>query len=216
VGPRTTRMHSDVLIAAHASRPATIESRGAVAARRTGRDTVHLVSAAAGPLGGDTIHLRVTVEHGARLRLCSVAAMIVLPGIDGPASHIRWSIDVAGHLEINPQPTLVAARASHTSETRVRLTNSASVRIHERVQIGRSGEREGFWSGLLHADLDGAPLLRHRVELGTGSLADDEIAAPRAYVGEFRYPGPCTGMAGVTLELAGGGCLSSWQGDRLD
>jgi urease accessory protein len=209
-------MHSDVLIAARANRLATIESRGAVAARRTGPDTVHMVSAAAGPLGGDTIHVRVAVEPGARLRLCSVAATIVLPGTNAPTSRICWSIDVEGQLEIDPQPLLVAARASHASETRVRLTNSASVRIHERVQIGRSGEREGFWSGLLHADLDGAPLLRHRVELGTGSLADDEIAAPRAYVGEFRYPGPCTGMAGMTLELAGGGCLSTWQGDRLD
>lgn len=209
-------MHSDVLIAARPDRPATIECRGAVAARRTGRDTVHLVSAAAGPLGGDTIHLRVTVEPGARLRLCSVAATIVLPGTAGPASRVCWSIDVAGHLDLDPQPTLVAARASHASETRVQLTDTATVRIHERVQIGRSGEREGFWSGSLHADIDGAPLLRHRVELGTGSLADDDIAAPRAYVGEFRYPGPCTDMAGVTLPLAGGGCLASWQGDRLD
>lgn len=209
-------MHSDVLIAAQPDRPARIECRGAVAARRTGRDTVHLVSAAAGPLGGDTIHLRVTVEPGARLRLCSVAATIVLPGADGPASCVCWSVDVAGDLEIDLQPTLVAARASHTSQTQVRLTDAATVRIHERVQIGRSGEREGFWSGSLHADLDGAPLLRHRVELGTGSLADDEIAAPRAYVGEFRYPGPGTDMAGVTLPLAGGGYLASWQGDRLD
>jgi urease accessory protein len=209
-------MHSDVLIAAHPDRAATIECRGALAGRRTGRDTVHLVSTAAGPLGGDTIHLRVTVEPGARLRLCSVAATIVLPAVNGPASRVCWSIDVAGDLDIDPQPTLVAAGASHTTETHVRLTDAATVRIHERVQIGRSGEREGFWSGSLHADLDGAPLLRHRVELGTGSLADDEIAAPRAYVGEFRYPGPCTDMAGVTLPLAGGGCLASWQGDRLD
>jgi urease accessory protein len=209
-------MHSDVLIAAHPGRPATIQCRGALAARRTGRDTVHLVSAAAGPLGGDTIDFRVTVEPGARLRLCSVAATIVLPGTDGFASRVSWTIDVAGDLDLDPQPTLIAGAASHTSQMRVQLTDTATVRIYERVQIGRSGEREGFWSGALHADLDGVPLLRHRVELGTGSLADDEIAAPRAYFGEFHYPGPCTGMAGVTLPLGGGGCLASWQGERLD
>jgi urease accessory protein len=209
-------MHSDVLIAAHPDRPATIECRGALAGRRTGPDTVHLLSAAAGPLGGDTIDLRVIVGQGARLRLCSVAATIVLPGIHGPSSCVRWSIDVAGELEIDPQPTLVAARSNHTTQTRLKLTETATVRIHERVQIGRSGEREGFWSGALHADIDGVPLLRHRIELGTASLADDQIAAPRAYVGEFRYPGPDTGMAGVVLPLAGGGYLASWQGDRLD
>ncbi len=37
---------------------------GGVAARRTGADTVHLVSTAATPLGGDAIHLRVVVEAG--------------------------------------------------------------------------------------------------------------------------------------------------------
>ena len=60
--------------------------------------------------------------------------------------------------------------------------------MRERVQIGRSFERQGFWSGALHADVDGAPLLRHRVEVGTGSVADDELGAPRACVSELRYP----------------------------
>ncbi len=58
-------------------------------------------------------------------------------------------------------------------------------------------------------------MLRHRVELGSGSLADDEIAAPRASISEFHYPRGDVEAAGVTLALAGGGCLSTWQGDRL-
>jgi len=36
--------------------------------------------------------------------------------------------------------------------------------------------------------VDGTPLLRHRIELGAGSLADDELEAPRACVSELRYP----------------------------
>ena len=63
---------------------------------RTGRpaapnaDTVHLVSAAATPLGGDTISVRVVVEAGARLRLRSVAATVALPGAATLESHAIW------------------------------------------------------------------------------------------------------------------------------
>ncbi|PRC46553.1 hypothetical protein C6A85_89495, partial [Mycobacterium sp. ITM-2017-0098] len=99
--------------------------------------------------------------------------------------------------------------------TRLTLSEAGSLRLRERVQIGRTGERHGFWTGSLHADVDGSPLLRHRVELGNGSFADDEIAAPRACVSELHYPRADADAMGVTLALAGGGCLATWQGDRL-
>ena len=89
------------------------------------------------------------------------------------------------------------------------------MRLRERVQIGRSFERQGFWSGSLHADVDGAPLLRHRIELGTGSVADDELGTPRACVSELRYPETTFDAAGTLLELAAGGSLATWQGERL-
>ena len=89
------------------------------------------------------------------------------------------------------------------------------MRPRERIQIGRSGEHQGFWSGSLHADIDGSPLLRHRIELGNGSVADDELGAPLACISELHYPDSDVETAGVTLALAGGGCLSTWQGKRL-
>ena len=55
-------MRSEVVVVACAGRPPRIEHTGGIAARRTGRDTVHLVSAAATPLGGDLITIRVVVE----------------------------------------------------------------------------------------------------------------------------------------------------------
>ena len=59
-----------------------------------------------------------------------------------------------------------------------------------------------------------SPLLRHRIELGTGSVADDELAAPLACVSELRYPETRSRRRRATLlALAGGGCLSTWQGD---
>lgn len=208
-------MRSDVVIVARPGRSPHIESTGGVAARRTERDTVHLVSSAATPLGGDSIHIRLVVEPGARLALRTVAATVVLPGATTAESHATWTLEVAGELDLDPQPTIVAAASRHFATTRLNLTDRGRLRLVERVQIGRTGERHGFWSGSLHADVDGKPLLRHRVELGNGSPADDEIAAPRASVSELHYPNAHAEAAGVLLALAGGGCLSTWQGDRL-
>ena len=47
---------------------------GQLAVRRTGPHTVHLLAAAAGPLGGDTAAVVLRVEAGARLAVRSVAA----------------------------------------------------------------------------------------------------------------------------------------------
>jgi urease accessory protein len=208
-------MRSDVVLVACRDRQPRIECGGGVAARRTEPDTVHQVSAAATPLGGDAINIRVVVEAGARLRVRTAAATVTLPGPSTPESHAFWTLEVAGDLDVDPQPTIVAATSRHFTSTRLALTGSGRVRLRERIQIGRSAERQGFWSGSMHADVDGAPLLRHRVELGTGSLTDDELGTPLACISELHYPDSEAATAGVSLALVGGGCLATWQGDRL-
>lgn len=208
-------MLSEVLIVASPGRGPRIECLGGLAGRQTEADTVHLVSAAATPLGGDTISVRVIVEPGARLRLRSAAATMVLPGGANIESRAAWDLEVAGELDLDPQPTIVAGSSRHVTSTRLAVHGRGTARIRERIQIGRSYEREGFWSGSLHADVDGAPVLRHRVELGTASVADDELGAPRACVSELRYPETVYDGTGTLLELAAGGCLATWQGDRL-
>lgn len=213
-------MHSEVLVVACPNRLPRIRCRGGgIQARRTAPATVHLLSAAATPLGGDVIDIRVIVEPGARLRLRSAAATVALPGATTPTSHARLHLSVAGSLDVDLEPTVVAAAARHVSSVAVFLRGQGRLRIRERVQIGRCDERQGFWSGSLHADRDGRPLLRHRVELGAGSVADDCISAHRATVSDFRYPAdvfaqpPETGS--TVLALAEGGTLSTWQGERL-
>jgi urease accessory protein len=212
-------MHTDVLLVAFSNRLPRIECSGGIAARYTEPHTVHLVSAAATPLGGDTIDIRVVVEAGARLNLRSAAAAVVLPGADSLTSHARWDIEVSGDLDIDLEPTIVAAAARHVSTVTLTLRDDARVRFRERVQIGRCDEREGFWSGSLKADRVDRPLLRHRLELGAGSLADDAIAAPRAMISELSYPTtdyvPAVPDGCTVLELADGGTLSTWQSDRL-
>ncbi|MCV7279080.1 urease accessory protein UreD [Mycolicibacterium flavescens] len=208
-------MRSEVLVAASAHRRPRIECTGALAARLTEPDTVHLVSAAATPLGGDYLHIRVVVEAGATLRVRSAAATVVLPGAVTLESHAIWTLEVDGHLDLDPQPTIVAAASRHHTSTRLTLGGAAGVRVRERVQIGRTDERQGFWSGSLHADVDGAPLLRHRVELGVGAVADDELGTPMAAISELHYPQREAETAGTPLALAAGGCLSTWQGRAL-
>lgn len=214
-------MHSEVLLVASGARVPRIQCRGGgMQARCTAPDTVHLVSAAAMPLGGDTVDIRIIVESGARLMLRSAAATVALPGPTTPTSHAHWEIEAAGCLDVDLEPTVVAGAARHVSSVVLALHDEGRVRFRERVQIGRCGEREGFWSGSLHADRDRLPLLRHRTELGTGSLADDAISAPRAAINELRYPAtsfPDTVIAegSTVLALAGGGTLSTWQADRL-
>nr|WP_082969073.1 urease accessory protein UreD [Mycobacterium sp. E2699] len=214
-------MRSEVVLIASADRAPRIQFRGGgMQARSTSADTVHLVSAAAMPLGGDTVDIRVVVERGARLRLRSAAATVALPGPRTPTSHAHWNLEVSGSLDVDLEPTVVAGVARHLSSVQLYLHDDGLIRFRERVQIGRCGEGEGFWSGSLHADRSGLPLLRHRVELGAGSLADDPISAPRAAINELRYPetgfeSTATDAGATVLALAGGGTLSTWQADRL-
>ncbi|MCZ8381008.1 urease accessory protein UreD [Mycobacterium sp. CPCC 205372] len=208
-------MRSDVAIIACPGRPPRLECSGGLAARRTGPDTVHLVSAAATPLGGDLISVRIVVEPGARLQVRTAAATLVLPGSGTPESTAHWDIESAGELDVDPQPTVVAGASRHVTLTRLRLTGAGRIRLRERIQIGRTGERQGFWSGSMHADLDGAPMLRHRIELGDDTVADDVLGAPRACVSELSYPDRAPAANGTELALAAGGWLTTWQGERL-
>jgi urease accessory protein len=208
-------VRSEVLVVATPGRRPRIECAGGLAARLTDPDTVHLVSAAATPLGGDYLQVRIVVEAGAQLRVRSAAATVTLPGANTDESHAVWTLEVAGELDLDPQPTIVAAASRHHTSTRVDLGGAGRLRLRERVQIGRSGEREGFWSGSLRADVSGTPLLRHRVELGRGSVTDDELGTPMAAISELHYPDHDAATTGTALALAAGGCLATWQGDAL-
>ncbi|CAN5546582.1 urease accessory protein UreD [soil metagenome] len=210
-------MHSEVLIVARADRRPRIECLGGIAARSTLADTVHLISTAATPLGGDTINIRVIVEAGARLALRSAAATLALPSANTKTSHSSFDLQVAGSLDVDLEPTVVAADAVHLSKIDAAIDAAGTLRLRERVQIGRSDERQGLWSGALRADIKGQPLLRHRVEIGADAVADDVLSAPRACISELRYPAEEfeTPPGSTVLELAAGGVLMTWQGDRL-
>jgi urease accessory protein len=78
---------------------------------------VHLVSAAATPLGGDAINIRVVVEPGARLRVRTSAATVTVPGSATLQSHSFWRLEVAGDLDLDP---IVADRIRPRAAARTR------------------------------------------------------------------------------------------------
>lgn len=208
-------MISELLIVARAGREPHVEGCGGLTARRTEPDTVHLVSTAATPLGGDTIRYRVVVEVGARLRLRTAAATIAMPGAVTLESRSNWELEVEGDLDVDPEPLIVAGSSRHVSVTRVAMSDRGHLRLRERIQIGRSYDADGFWSGTLHADVGATPLLRHRIEVGVGGIGDDALGTPMACVSELRYPQAEFATNGTLLKLAAGGGLATWQGQRL-
>ncbi|MFC7449918.1 urease accessory protein UreD [Rhodococcus daqingensis] len=217
-------MRTALTIVAERGRTPRIQASGGLAARITAHDTVHLISAAATPLGGDHLEIALRVGPGASLTVRTVAAALALPGADQLVSTARWSIEVGPDAELllDPEPMVVAADADHRTHTRLELTSSSRVTVRERAQIGRTGEVGGRWSGALHADLDGIPLLRHRLELGAGTVGHDVLDAPMAVLSELVYPDerPAVverypGGSWVRMPLAAGGSLGTRLGRAL-
>ncbi|MFD3594188.1 urease accessory protein UreD [Nocardia sp. NPDC058640] len=214
-------MRTELSIVAAPGRLPRIDAVGGLAGRHTGIDTVHLIGTAATPLGGDVLDITIVVRPGARLVVRSVAATIALPGAETMLSHAHWRFDVGAgaELDFDPEPTIVAGGAIHHAVTTVQVAPDARLRLRERVQLGRSNEDGGGWRGDLIADLGEIPLLRHRLELGADSWADDRLSAPRALDSELVYPDDRPAWSGsvdqVRLPLAAGGSLATRTSARL-
>ncbi|WP_308115433.1 MULTISPECIES: urease accessory protein UreD [unclassified Rhodococcus (in: high G+C Gram-positive bacteria)] len=218
-------LRSTVLVVASRSRSPRIEAVGGLAVRRTGVDRVHLVGSAATPLGGDTIDVRIVVEAGARLHVCSVAASVALPGRSTDVSHASWTVDVEDGAEVivDPEPTIVAGSADHRSSVSLHLGDRVRAAVRERIQIGRTGDIDGRWSGLFRVDGVAGPVLRHRLDLGRGAAGHDALFAPTASISTLTWPecladspsGDAVAGLETTMPMAGGGTLSTWLGHRL-
>ena len=189
---------------------------GQLAARQTGRDTVHLVGTAAGPLGGDRVHIAITVHSGASLSVRSAAASVVLPGLTDAVAVVALeaTVEDGGELDVALEPTVVAAGAMLESSVTFHLAGAARVRHREEVTLGRWREPAGTWRGTCSADRSGMPLLRHTLCVGPGS---PDWVAPhdhRALLTEHRLGGPtpqhaaaATSGDAVAMPLAAGGLV---------
>ncbi|MCW2582605.1 MAG: Urease accessory protein [Klenkia sp.] len=194
-----------------------VRASGQLAVRRTGPTTVHLVATAFGPLGGDEAEIRLVVEAGARLSVRTVAAAVVLPARgESPPSVQRVSAEVAGELYLQPEPTVVTTRAHHHALLHAVLAGGARLTATEQVQLGRTGEEPGHWTGTTRVERAGAPLLHTTVGLGPGAPAWLPPVAPRAYASTVHLgeaADRAVGEDAVRLPLPGGWVATAW-GDR--
>jgi urease accessory protein len=152
--------------------------------RRT-PSAVYLVGGAAGPIGGDSLSLGITVGPGAFLRVRSAAASIALPGLDGLESVLRVSVTVGegGRFEYLPEPVLVTAGARHATLVSVTLAVGASLVLRDEVLLGRHGEAGGTARSVLQVSYAGRPLLRQSLSVSgsdPASLGPAVLAGHRA------------------------------------
>jgi urease accessory protein len=132
--------------------------------RRTGPGEVHLVGGAAGPLGGDDLHVDVRVAAGAHLVVRTVAASVALPGRG--QSRSRVSATVHGRLEWLPEPVVAAHRCDHLVQSSVELGMSASLIWREEIVCGRHGEAPGDLTVSTRVRRDGRPLFAQDLAVG--------------------------------------------------
>lgn len=177
-----TRLRSDGPLAVRAGRPARDAGEPAI---------VYLVGAAAGPLGGDDLTLRVTVAPGARLVVRSVATTLVLPGDGESRLTILACVGAGGRLDFAPEPTVAVARCRHTSVAAIDLEPGAVLRWREELILGRHDEPPGRYASRSDVTLDGFPLLRHELRLdGAGTYASRAVLGGAAAVGTVILAGP--------------------------
>ncbi|MFA1549829.1 urease accessory protein UreD [Actinomadura chokoriensis] len=166
----------------------TLRSDGPYALRAT-PEAVYLVGAAAGPLGGDRLHLDLDVAAGATLTVRSVASALLLPG--GPAgpegesrASVRATVGSGAHLDLAPEPAVATAGCRHRSVTDLTLAGDATLRWRDELVLGRHGEPAGRYTGRVDVTLGGRPLLRHELR-----LPDRVLHTSGAVLGDAR----CTG-----------------------
>jgi urease accessory protein len=147
---------------------------------------VHLVSGAAGPLGGDRLRLEVEVGSGAALVLRTVAATVALPGPSGETSSTVVSVRVAagGRFAWLPEPLVAAANCDHRSESIVEVAEDAQLLWRDEVVAGRHGEAPGRLRQATRVRWAGTTVLNQELELGPVS----EWAGP-AVLGGARVTG---------------------------
>ena len=145
----------------------TLVRDGAPFAFRATPEAVYLVGTAASPVGDDDVSLAIEVEAGATLCVRAAASMIAWAST-GSSLKITVSVGPGGHLDWHLPPLIASSSCRFSQLVEADLAAGATMRWAEEVVLGRHGEAPGRLSLRLDVDCDGAPLLRHQLQLGPG------------------------------------------------
>lgn len=172
-------------------RMTVLRSQAPLLLRRT-PDAVHLVGGAAGPLGGDDLHLSIRVCSGARLRMRSVAAALAQPDAAGRPSDLTVVVHVEAGATLDwcPEPLVSTVGSHHRVHTEIHVAGDASVRWRDVTVLGRHAEIGGLVEQDLTVTQDGAEVLCQEHAWGPG--------APGGWAG----PAVLGGARVVAAELA--------------
>jgi urease accessory protein len=193
-----------------------LRSEAPLLLRRT-PDAVQIVGGAAGPLGGDELHLSIRVCSGAQLRLRSVAASLAQPDPAGRAScmTIDVHVDPGAALDWAPEPLVVTMGAHHRVHTAIHLTGDATLRWRDITVLGRHDEKAGLVEQDLLLTRDGTDLLRQHHAWGPGApggwsgpavLAGARVIASEVVVGVDAPAVPPPDASGVSVLRFAPGC----------
>lgn len=132
------------------------------------RPTPHgvvLVGSAAGPVGGDDLHLTVELGDHAQVTLTTVAASVALPGRNSAPSRLRVTARLgrAAGLSWTPGPLVAAAGSDHHTTVEVDLAESAWLEWRDELILGRHDEAPGSCRTRMRVDYAGRPLSRHEL-----------------------------------------------------
>lgn len=126
---------------------------------------VHLVGGAAGPLGGDRLHLSIEVGADSSLAMRSVAASLAQPGrVGAPPSSttIRAEVRSGACLDWWPEPLVSVRGSDHRQVTDVAAADeTAVVRWVDEIVLGRHDEPGGVLTTRQRVTVAGRPVLHH-------------------------------------------------------
>jgi len=190
---------------------------------------VCLAAGAAGPVGGDRLHLDVDVGAGSALVLREVSATLLLPGPEGARSCTVTRIRVAdgGTLVWLPEPLICARGADHVNDVRVDLADGARLVMREEILLGRHREASGRLRQRTRVRLGGKPLFHQDLDLGTTGARSPAVSGHHRAVGSVLVVDPEGAVApqaahrlsgeAVVLPLSGPAVLvAALAGDNLE
>lgn len=132
--------------------------------------TLVVVNGAAGPLGGDELHLSLVVDDGASVRVRSVAASMAQPGPAGGSSTTvtRLVVGESARLDWDLEPTISVRGSYHRAITTVDVAAGGVATVAESAWLGRHGEEPGVLALRQRVTLAGVAVLDHETVLGAG------------------------------------------------